>query len=166
MAFELFRFPNKSLRAQGIKEYMRRAGYDRAVCFSCGNASARLKAVGVDLLDISTGGDLIAGRWFTQSEIKRWFPECFDATSGHLPLECMIDISRIFKRYLRKIPGEIFLPTGSGETLVELKMAFPACKINAVYNLDAATEYSVDCVLNGMVELMAERIIFADKEKG
>ena len=164
MEAELYRFPNKKLRAWAIKAYMMEAGYDKAVCFSCGNASKALKDVGVDTLDISKNGDLYALRWFTQREIKTVFPNHFDATSGHLPMECMRLIAECYKDYIGELPDEINLPTGSGETLVALKMAFPNTKITAVYNLDDATEYDRCCVLNSLVQALAEKVVILPKD--
>lgn len=166
MAVDLYRFPNKLLRSIAIKRYMDKAGYTRAVCFSCGNASAKLKEVGIDVLDISKKGDLEAKRWFEQSEIKRLFPDYFDATSGHIPIECMLEVAKTFKEYIGCLPAEIYLPTGSGETLLELKMAFPYAKITAVYNLDEATQYDQECILNPLVEIVADEIMFGDSEEG
>ena len=155
----LFRFPNKQIRAQAIKDYMNANGINKAVCFSCGNASKSLKDVGVEVLDISPRGDLQPLRWFTQGEIKTTFPDRLDTTSGHLPMELMILIGQYFKDYLKELPEEINLPTGSGETLVELKLAFPDAKINAIYNLDSATEYSDQAPLNALVKLLANKVI-------
>lgn len=164
MEVELYTFQNKLYRSLAIKRYMDMAGYDRAVCFSCGNASAYLKAVGVNILDISPSGDMIANRWFKPCEIKKWFPNCFDATSGHVPIDCLRMIADEFKNRLGRLPDEINLPTGSGETLIALKLAFPATRITAVYNLNSATQYDEECELNKLVKIMAEKIIFADKE--
>lgn len=164
MEVNLFRFPNKAIRAQAIKEYMNKAGYKKAICFSCGNASKALKKIGVDVLDISRSGDLEALRWFTQAEIKAAFPQYFDATSGHLPMECLLMVAERFKTYLQKIPDHIYLPTGSGETLIELKLAFPNTEITAVYDIDKATRYEEACVLNGMIKILAKEIIFWNKE--
>ena len=164
MEAELFRFNNKELRSIAIKAYMQRHGLDKAVCFSCGNASRQLKAAGVKTLDISPTGDLQANRWFTIGEIKTAFPDYFDATSGHLPMDCMLAVADEFYFNLHKaIPNEILLPTGSGETLVCLKMAFPKTKITAVYNLDAATQFEEDAPLNDLVRLLADCIIYNDE---
>lgn len=154
----LYRFPNKQLRAVAIKEYMEKYGYKRAVCFSCGNASAALKKAGVSTLDISERGDLQALRWFTQGEVGVYFGGMFDATSGHLPIECLLMVAERYREYIQSLPEEINLPTGSGETLVCLKLAFPHCRINAVYNLDEATKYEEGAPLNRFVELLAEKI--------
>lgn len=162
MGIKLYRFPNKAYRAQAIKEYMLQAGYEKAVCFSCGNASKALKAAGIETLDISPSGDLKANRWFTQAEIARQFPSYFDATSGHLPAQCLNMVAAVFKAMLTSIPDEIYLPTGSGETLVALKLAFPETCIHAVYNLDSATQYDSECVLNELVEQLADTVIYAN----
>ena len=60
---------------------------------------------------------------------------------------------------------EVVVPTGSGETLVCLAMAFPKVKFIARYNIDAATEYHEEAPLNKLVERLAFRIEFADKTK-
>ena len=161
----MLKFPNKKIRAAVIRDYMKEYKLPRAVCFSCGNASRELKAAGVDVLEISPTGSLNAAKWFTMGEIKNTFPDYFDATSGHLPLECMLRLADAYKAYFGgDLPAEVYLPTGSGETLVCLKMAFPAAKITAVYNLDAATLYESGAPLNKLVALLAEKVVFADKE--
>ena len=160
---DLLRFPHKAIRATCIKEYMK-GRYERAVCFSCGNAARELKAAGVDTLHIGPEGELDPRRWFTQREISLMFPGYFDATSGHLPAELMAALGEVYKRHLGELPQKVYVPTGSGETLVCLKLAYPEHDFIAVYNLDKATEYSPNCPLNKYVEVMAAGIIFADKE--
>jgi hypothetical protein len=59
-----------------------------------------------------------------------------------------------------ELPDVVYVPSGSGETLVCLKLAYPEKKFIAVYNLDAATEYSPRCPLNDFVKVMAEDRIF------
>lgn len=152
---ELLRFPHKQIRAEAIRDYMR-GRYDKAVCFSCGNAAKALEAAGVETLHIGEHGDLAPRRWFTQAEIHDMFPDYFDATSGHLPMELMRDISRKFAEYLGDLPELVYVPTGSGETLICLKMAYPKHKFVAVYNLDAATEYSDGAPLNELVKAVSE----------
>lgn len=70
------------------------------------------------------------------------------------------EVAKAYKDYIKNLPGEINLPTGSGETLVCLKMAFPYAKINAVYNIDDATLYNKEAPLNVIVGLLAERVFF------
>jgi len=163
---ELFNFPHKQIRAAVIRQYMAENGFVKAVCFSCGNASRALREAGVDTLDISPAGDLSPGRWFTQAEIQRTFPGMFDATSGHLPAELMTRIAGAFRAHLGPISGHIYLPTGSGETLIELKMAYPELIITAVYGLDKATEYSTQAPLNALVRALASDIIFLHNTEG
>lgn len=164
MQMNLFRFDNKGLRSIAIAYYMRDNGYDKAVCFSCGNASRELRRAGIDVLDISPTGDLQALRWFTIGEVHRHFPTHFDATSGHLPMDCMKEVAWWYRAKLKDIPEEIDLPTGSGETLVCLKIAFPESRITAVYDLDDATRYEKDAPLNPLVQAMAERIVFGGQD--
>ena len=157
-----FRFPNKRIRAQVIADYMRANGYSRAVCFSCGNASRELALAGVDVLDISPTGDLQALRWFTIAEVAAAFPGRFDATSGHLPFDLMGALADAYRGHIGQLPDSVALPTGSGETLVALKMAFPQSSIQAVYNLDAATRYEEGAPLNRLVRALASKVVFAD----
>ena len=135
---------------------MQAAGYTRAVCFSCGNAARELQKAGVDVLHIGPHGDLIPNKWYTQAEIKRDFPQYFDATSGHLPMELMLEIAKRFRAYLQySLDDTVYVPTGSGETLVCLKLAYPDREFIAVYDLDEATEYSIHAPLNTLVKLLA-----------
>lgn len=152
-------FPAKRIRAEVIKQYAEENGYRGVVCFSCGNASRALKETGADTLDISPTGDLEARRWFTPAEIRREFPDRLDATSGHIGPDLLNRIAEAFKAYIGELPEEdLAIPTGSGETLVELKIAFPRAKLHAVYNTDSATEYNAAAPLNGLVEALAESI--------
>lgn len=160
---KLLKFPHKTIRAQVIHEYI---GNNRVVCFSCGNASRALKEQGMDVLDISPSGDLLALRWFTQRDILHNFENYFDATSGHLNNELMGLIGKAFKDYLGDIKDNetIYVPTGSGETLVCLKMAYPKVNFIAVYNINEATEFSEYAPLNMLVKLLATDIIYNGKE--
>lgn len=133
-------------------------GYTRAVCFSCGHASQELKRAGVEVLDISPRGDLQALRWFTPAEISRAFPGAFDATSGHLPLALMYRIADRLRSLLAFQPGQrVSVPSGSGETLLCLALAFPFVRFVAVYdNSNPATEWNEGAQLNRLVELVAQ----------
>ena len=166
MKIELLRFEHKRIRAEVIKEYLKDKTYKGVVCFSCGNASRELKNIGLNVIDISPKGDFIANRWFEPGEINEIFKEYFDATSGHLSMELMNKIADRFYIELNGVLDDVnYVPTGSGETLICLKLAFPDKKFVAVYNLDEATEYSDNCVLNNLVKLLADEIIYEpDKE--
>lgn len=162
---KLLRFPHKKIRANVIKNFIAKKRYRGVVCFSCGNASRELKNVGLNVLDISPKGDLIPNRWFQPSEIAEKFPEYFDATSGHLPMELMIEIAVEYKKYLGLSLPSCYIPTGSGETIFCLKLAYPKEELIAVYNLDDATEYNENAVLNDTVKIFAKQIIFANTDQ-
>lgn len=151
----------KRIRAEVVQAYMTRCGISYAVCFSCGNASRYLKDAGVPLLDISPQGDLTANRWFTMEEIRRRFPKAFDATSGHLPTDLMLEIADRLRLELDFEQGvEYIIPTGSGESVVCLKIAFPQIHFIPEYNNDdTATEFNEDAPLNGLVRAMFHKII-------
>lgn len=160
---ELLRFPNKAIRATAIRKYMNKYGYQYAVCFSCGHASDELRKAGVPTLAIAPNGDLEAKRWFPQGEVANTFKGFFDATSGHLPMELMEIIGQEYRAYLGEIPEYNYIPSGSGETLVCLKMAYPGKRFCAVYNIDDATRYDEENPLNAIVAAIAEKIIFIKK---
>lgn len=157
---KLLQFQAKKLRAEVIKEYLTENGIRGAVCFSCGNTSRALREAGIDTLDISPTGDLQALRWFTPSEIKREFPDRLDATSGHLGPDLMNRIASAFLSYLGSLQEseDYVVPTGSGETIIALKIAYPTIRFHAVYNLDAATSYDSRAPLNGLVKAVAASV--------
>jgi len=152
-------FPNKKLRAKVIKKYVNKVGYRGVVAFSCGNATKALKEVGLKVIDISPKGELIANKWWKPCEIADIFKDFFDATSGHLPLFMMVKIAKEFKKYLGELPGKVFkVPTGSGETIICLKIAYPNKKFIAVYNINSATKYNTEAPLNSIVNNFFEVI--------
>lgn len=161
-------FQAKYLRSIEILYYI---GSDKkVVCFTCGNASKNLTQLGLDVLEIGKNGALIPNHWFTQQEIAETFPNYFDATPGHLPMDLMLRIASSYKRELQDRLDEneeYDVHCGSGETLVCLKLAFPKIKFNAVYNvpgLSAETEYNSEAPLNKLVELLANKV-FIGKER-
>src|SRR3990172_3722393 len=107
----------KDVRSHHIRRYMQEAGYRRAVCFSCGNAGGAPPGGG--------GGGLGGGGWWTVGEIRRAWPEHFDATSGHLPVSLMSAIGAEFRSVLCDLGDEeLVVSCGSGETLVCLALAY------------------------------------------
>lgn len=165
MEAKLLRFPHKRLRAGCIKKYMEYAGFEKCVCFSCGNAAEALEAAGVDVLHIGRRGILEPKKWFSLADISRVFPQCFDATSGNLSIELMVALGAAYKSFLGDTIGDtVYVPSGSGETLVCLKLAYPDKKFVAVYGLDEATKYEPEAPLNDLVLLLAEKVIFNAKE--
>ena len=155
----LLRFEHKRIRAEVIKEYLANKSYKGVICFSCGNASRELKKVGLNVIEISPHGDFIPNKWFNPSEIAEMFTNYFDATSGHLDITLMELIGKAYKEKLGNLPNPCYVPSGSGETLVCLKLAYPNIDFIAVYNLDFATEYSDNAPLNKLVKLLAKEII-------
>lgn len=158
MKNKLLRFPHKKIRAAVIKEYMGNT-YRRAVCFSCGNAARELEKAGVNVLHIGAQGVLEPRKWFTQAEIHNTFPDYFDATSGHLPMELMLKLGEAYAAHLGALPETVYVPSGSGETVVCLALAYPKTNFVAVYNIDEATEYSPYCPLNKLVKALCKNIV-------
>ena len=157
---QLLKFPHKHIRALAIKDYLSNMNYDGVVCFTCGNAAKELKNVGVNTISVGgSEGDLLPNRWFSQKDIHNTFSNVFDATSGHLPMELMVEIGKCYRDYLGELDNVVYVPCGSGETLVCLKLAYPNTDFIAVYNLNAATKYEPDCVLNPLVKLLAKEIV-------
>lgn len=131
----LFEFPDrKMVRARVIKMHCELAGYQGCVCFSSGNSSRALREVGLYTIDVSPTGVLSANTWWTADAIHRSWPHLFDATSGHLPLPLMIELARVYQATLRPVEPEYAVPTGSGETILALRLAFPRIRWVAHYS--------------------------------
>ena len=155
----LLRFPHKQIRAAVIADHLRRAGRAAAgvVCFSCGNASAALRAAGLDVLDVGPRGALQPRHWWTEAEIAKAFPTMFDATSGHLSTALMLRIGQAYRAHLGELPPAVYVPSGSGETAVCLALAYPERRIHAVYDdSDPATTWNDAAPLNTLVERLCE----------
>lgn len=153
----LIKFQHKEIRARVIKNYI--PADKPVIVFSCGNAAKALINAGLDVLHIGEYGELVPNQWFTQQDIQRYFPGHFDATSGHLSNELMLLVAKAFKKRLGELDkAEYDVPTGSGETLVCLKLAYPHIEFNAVYNMNKATEYSAGAPLNDLVQLLAKEV--------
>ena len=151
--------PAKRLRAECIA----RACDGRVVCFTCGNAAAALRAAGLEVVEVSPHGKLAANCWCTTADVRRMFPQHFDATSGHLPVDLMLRIGHRLTRWLDESGlhleegVEYVVPSGSGETVVCLKLANPRISFTARYDgSDAATRYDVDNPLNALVRHLAK----------
>ncbi|MGR0187239.1 hypothetical protein [Azospirillum aestuarii] len=146
----------KRLRALVIAQHVRAAGLPGVVCFSCGNASAALKEAGLYTVEIAPGGDLSAGRWWTAPEIAKAWPHLLDATSGHLPVPLMAAVASALRAELGDLPADTYeVPTGSGETLVCLSMAYPASRFRPVYGVGKGTAFEPFAPLNGLVQALA-----------
>jgi len=144
----------KAIRAAVIKDYCEQAGYRGVVCFSCGHASEALKAAGLYTVTVAPNGDLMANRWWTAAEIHKAWPDLLDATSGHLPMPVMRRVATEYFRALTKRLTErhYLVPTGSGETIICLRMVFPGKKFIALYNVWQGTESCINAPLNALVK--------------
>jgi hypothetical protein len=149
----ILRFPNKKLRARVIADYVQEAGYRGVVVFTCGNAAAALREQGLEVVEIGPRGGLHAGKWWTQAEIHRSWPDLFDATSGHLSVPLMGDIAKAFRAHLGELPpGRYEVPSGSGETITCLRIAYPLLDFDAAYdNSKPETTLDPDAPLNAIV---------------
>jgi hypothetical protein len=150
-------FPRKQIRAAVIAQYIERAGYRGAVCFSCGHASAALQRAGVYVVDISETGDLIARSWWHAADIRRAWPDLLDATCGHLPAPLMGELATAYRVSIGALGEASYdVPTGSGETMICLSMAYPGVRFVPKYDLDAATAYHDRAPLNRLVTALAQ----------
>lgn len=163
MSKMLLEFPHKKIRSEVIKKYTEE-DYDKILVFSCGNAGRALEELDLNVLHIGEEGIFQTEKWFSLKEIKHYFYDYFDATSGHLNIELMMLIGEAFKSYLGDLPDTVYVPTGSGETLICLKLAYPQVNFIAVYNLGKETEYHPEAPLNKLVELLSGEIILNGKE--
>jgi hypothetical protein len=155
----LINLEQKKIRAQVIALYLRAHGSNRCVCLTCGNAAKALREEGVQVIEVGKNGPIDANTWLTFQEIAAIWPDTFDATSGHLPWPIMQRIAYNMPDVIMRDNQPLYLPTGSGETLVCLKLHNPHTRIVAVYNLDASTTYNPGAPLNALVALLADDVI-------
>lgn len=163
----MLRFPNKRLRAQVIAEFVKNAGYAGVVVFTCGNAAATLRdklnpptfQPQYQIVEVGPHGDLNTAKWWTPAEIRKHWPHLFDATSGHLPLTLMRSIAALYRSYFTAHSEDIeaceqfCVPTGSGETILCLQLAFPEKRFMAIYdNSNKATTRDNDAPLNDIID--------------
>jgi len=152
--------PAKTLRAVAVAAHLRVVGHDRVVCFTSGNAAQALRDAGLDVLAVGAGQELQPGRWWQLGEIARVWPDRFDATSGHLPLPLMVALAHRLRDHLGEIaPGPWLVPTGSGETLCALGMAYPGADLWALTHLDTHTDHHPGMPLAPLVA--ARRVVDA-----
>ena len=158
-AISTLRFPAKALRSRIVGQYIFDAGYAGAVIFTCGNAASELRAwLGAGrqhtVLEIGPRGALIPGKWWAPAEIRRTWPTLFDATSGHLPAHLMAEIAKEFKRWLGTLAEpRYFVPSGSGETIVCLRLAYPEIEFIPLYDSSKPeTVWHTEAPLNMFVD--------------
>jgi hypothetical protein len=179
----LVRFPFKELRAFVIADYVNRSGYSGVVCFGCGNAAAELRRAGLTVVDVSAKGDLMANRWWRPWEIRKAWPHLFDATSGHLPLFMLVTIAKYLKaraftiltlvmdeyrtanmhlgrEFEAERDVEFLIPSGSGETVICFRLAFPQYNFIPVYdNREPGTLWEQEAPLNYAIEALFKDIV-------
>lgn len=135
MKRSFLRFPHKQIRSRVIADYVGAAGYRGVVVFSCGNSAAALREQGLDVLEIGPRGDLQTNKWWTPAAIHRTWPDLFDATSGHLHTPLMGDIAKAFRAHLGELSATRYIvPSGSGETICCLRIAYPLPDFEAWYD--------------------------------
>jgi len=147
----------KKIRAEVIKQYLNALGTSKCVCFTCGNAGMFLKEVGLDVITVGDNELLKPVRWFSLEEIENTF-KCFNATSGYLN---MVLIDRIAKK-MRETIGNLehehyFVPTGSGETLLVLTLAYPDKFFFPLREGTPETQFDEGNPLNSFIEAIAIR---------
>ena len=164
-----FEFPErKKLRSSVIAQHVIAGGYRGAVCFSCGNASAALAATGIYTVGISPTDALQTDKWWGMGQIHKAWPDLFDATSGHLPIPLLVEVAAVFAAHIKTANPQflavgrdgipVYLPTGSGETLVCLALAFPKINWRPEYNCGRGTEFDARSPMNDLVNLLGEYV--------
>lgn len=113
----------------------------RVVCFTCGHAARALRQVGLDVLAIGPGQDLEPADWWSPARIAATWPDRYDATSGHLPLPMVARLGLALRDHLGDLRGRYAVPTGSGETLTALRLAYPALRLRALVNMGVGTQH-------------------------
>jgi len=160
----------KNIRAIVIKKHLYCIKQDKCVCFTCGNASKFLRKIGLNVISVGNKEGLIPARWFSFTDIQNSFNNMFDATSGHLPMPLMDNISLQLRKKLKnkfEKDKKYWIKVGSGETIICLKMAFPHIKFIPYRIKDfAPTEYNANAPLNnllyaifGDVNILREKVI-------
>lgn len=144
----------KKVRAAVIRRHLQAVGSSSCVCFTCGNAAAALRAEGLEVVEVGRGAkaDLVPARWFTYTKVASTFRGIFDATCGHLPLPLIIEIAQQLAAEMGDLERGIYaVPSGSGETILCLSIAYPRCQFVAEYGTGGATEYQKNGPLNTLV---------------
>lgn len=144
----------KSVRAKVIRDHLDLLRTKRCVCFSSGNSAMELLKVGLDVIYVGEKSWTLAPKnWFSYSAIAQIFG-VFDATSGHLPWPLMHEIAMRMRAEQPVYKGPIDIPTGSGETIVCLFLAYPDHIFRAERGASPEVRYNENAPLNGLVSLL------------
>jgi hypothetical protein len=147
----------KKIRAEVIKKYLNRIGTNECVCFTCGNASKYLREAGLDVISIGKNEELKPNRWFEYEEIINTF-KAFNATSGYLNINLLNRIGLKMKEILGELEDDKYLvPTGSGETILALIMAYPKKRFYPLRLGTMETKYDEGNPLNMLLEAILDR---------
>lgn len=148
----------KRIRAQVIKEHLQKLGQNKCVCFTCGNAAKALKNEGLEVIEVGSNGILKPNKWFDYTDIQQTFG-VFDATSGHLPMPIMVKIAKRMRQILDNwhmiTENKYFIPTGSGESLVIMAMAYPRIQFYPIRFNAPETKYDDEAPLNTLVTALS-----------
>ena len=101
---------------------------------------------------------MLPNRWLTTAEVHRMFPNHFDATSGHLNMELMNRIAAAYRAHLGELSSPQYVPSGSGECLVCLKLAYPDVQFYAEYDvvgLEGPTQFNARAPMAPLVGIIA-----------
>jgi len=153
-----FNLKVKKIRAFIIKSHLDKLGLDTCVCFTSGNATRFLRRAGLKVVSIGNKEDLSSNKWFSYTDIQKSFNGLFDATSGHLPLPFLNEISsRLKKEYAGFFNKDKIYPIkiGSGETILCLKLAFPEISFEPIRIKGyAPTKFDKEAPLNDLIQVI------------
>jgi hypothetical protein len=145
----------KRLRAEFLAQHCVRSGFTGIACLTCGTT-------GIALIHACQKHDLECRvfsnpkRWWSNEEfIKHNGTQFFDATSGHIQLLLMCKLGLIYRGLLGDIEdSSITVPSGSGETALSLKFAYPDKIIIAEYGNTKETKKEPYAPLNEIVRAL------------
>lgn len=145
----------KQIRADVIYDHLKKSDLKpEVICFTSGNSAKYLKEKDLYVLAYGSNQKHKPDHWYNFTEIAKKF-KMFDATSGHLPMPLMNEIALRLKKVLRnkfKKHQIYYIKTGSGETIVTLKMAFPKINFHPIRLPDYShTEYHKEAPLNNLI---------------
>lgn len=147
----------KHERALLIRDHLRDAHLPwRVLCLTCGNAAAALRGVGLQVVEVGPRGPLVPSRWLEPAEVAFMWPGLFDATSGHLSVGMMVQLGQRLRQLLGDDLPSLRVPTGSGETVVALALAYPEHRFTACYGRDTATQWNAKAPLNPLVAALCD----------
>lgn len=147
----------KHERALVIRQHLTAARLPhRVLCLTCGNAAEALRRVGVDVVEVGPKGLLVPSGWLSAADIAFTWPGLFDATSGHLQVGMMHQLGLRLRRLLGDHLPSLRVPSGSGETVVALALAYPEHRFTAVYGGGPATSWNAKAPLNPLVAALCD----------